>query len=91
MITQNYLEVMENLYHEYEKSCILLQKRIDILLKEQSQYRAKSEQYNQLYNRIRRLKTCLEDTRSWQKMVQNYLLAGGMCDAKDSIFADKQE
>lgn len=77
MTTQNYLQVMKNLFQEYEKSCILLEKRISELLKEQSQYSAKSENYFQFYNRIRRLKKCLEDTRAWQSMVKNYLIAGG--------------
>ena len=78
MITQNYLEVMENLYRDYEKSCSLLEERIEILLGEQSRYRAKSEEYVQYYNRIRRLRRALEDTRAWQQMIRNYLFAGGM-------------
>ena len=89
MIPQNYLEVMENLYTEYEKSCVLLEKRIDSLLKEQSKYSAKSENYVELYNRIRRLKKCLEDTRAWQSMVKNYLLAGGGEYEKNNLFTDK--
>lgn len=90
MINKSYLEVMENLYREYENSCILLEKRIDELLKEQSKYRAKSENYVMLYNRIRRLRRCLEDTRNWQNMVNNYLLAGGFYYEKDNLLTDKQ-
>lgn len=81
---------MENLYHEYENSCILLEKRVEELLKEQSRYSAKSETYVELYNRIRRLKRCLEDTRNWQNMVKNYLLVGGVLDAKESLLTDEQ-
>ena len=89
MITQNYLEVMENLYREYEKSCILLEKRIFELSREQSQYSAKDPTYFEYYNRIRRLKRCLEDTRNWQGMVKNYLVVGGVVDEKDLLFADR--
>ena len=89
MIPQSYLEVMENLYTEYEASCVLLEKRIDSLSKEQSLYSSKSENYVQLYNRIRRLKKCLEDTRGWQNMVKNYLLAGGVACESDKLFADR--
>ena len=89
LIPQSYLEVMENLYTEYEASCVLLEKKIDSLLKEQSLYSSKSENYFQLYNRIRRLKKCLDDTRAWQNMVKNYLLAGGAECEKDKLFVDR--
>lgn len=77
-----YQAVMENLYREYEKSCILLEGRIAELSDEQSGYSSRSKEYAHLYNRIRRLKRCLDDTRAWQEMVYRYLLAGGMDDEK---------
>lgn len=80
MTTKNceYLKVMENLFCEYELSSLKLEKRISVLAKEQSKFHSKSAEYKELYNRIRRLKRCLEETRSWQEMVKKYLVAGGM-------------
>lgn len=75
-----YLKVMENLFCEYELSSVKLEERISVLSKEQSKHRSKSDEYKELYNRIRRLKRCLEETRSWQEMVKKYLVAGGMND-----------
>lgn len=77
---QKYLKVMENLFCEYESSCSKLEERILSLTKEQSTFFSKSDEYKEFYNRIRRLKRCLEETRSWQEMVKNYLVAGGMSD-----------
>lgn len=75
-----YLKVMENLFCEYELSSLKLEERISVLTKEQSKFYSKSDEYKELYNRIRRLKRCLEETRSWQEMVRKYLVAGGMND-----------
>ena len=75
-----YLKVMENLFYEYELSALKLEERILLLTKEQTKFYSKSDEYRQLYNRIRRLKRCLEETRSWQEMVKKYLIAGGMSD-----------
>ena len=75
-----YLKVMENLFCEYELSSLKLEERISALLKEQSALYSKSDEYKELYNRIRRLKRCLEETRDWQEMVKKYLVAGGMSD-----------
>lgn len=90
MATQNYLEVMESLYIQYEESCVRLEKRISELLKERQQFSAKSEGYIELYNRIRRLKRCLEDTKAWQEMVGKYLAAGGMSDEKIRMLIDRK-
>ena len=75
-----YLKVMENLFCEYELSSLKLEERISTLTAQQSALYSKSDEYKELYNRIRRLKRCLEETRSWQEMVKNYLIAGGMSD-----------
>ena len=75
-----YLKVMENLFCEYELSSLKLEERISVLTREQSTLYSKSEEYKELYNRIRRLTRCLEETRSWQAMVKKYLFAGGMSD-----------
>lgn len=90
MATKNYLEVMENLYIQYEESCIRLEERISTLLSEQKLYGSKSEDYAALYNRIRRLKRCLEDTRAWQAMVGKYLAAGGVRDEKTDLCIDRK-
>ncbi len=75
-----YLKVMENLFCEYEVSSVKLEERISALTEEQSKLYSKSDEYKELYNRIRRLKRCLEETRGWQEMVKKYLVAGGMGD-----------
>ena len=75
-----YLKVMENLFCEYELSLIKLEERISLLTKEKSALSSKSSDYKELYNRIRRLKRCLEETKAWQDMVKKYLVAGGMSD-----------
>ncbi len=81
---------MENLYIQYEESCVRLEKRISELLKKRQRFSAKSEGYIELYNRIRRLKRCLEDTRAWQEMVGKYLVAGGMSDEKIRMLIDRK-
>lgn len=76
-LENEYISVMEKLYCEYEKSCRILEKRIGEVCALQSGVTSCSKEYKELYNRIRRLKRCLNDTREWQDMVRRYLLAGG--------------
>ena len=87
MTTKEYLNVMEKLYIEYEESCKLLEKRIEFLVLEQTMFDSRSQKYAEFYNRIRRLRRCLDQTRAWQRMIKKYLLAGGMSDEQINILA----
>lgn len=80
MISKEYLNTMERLYAEYDESCRLLESRLEFLILEQTMFDSRSLKYAEFYNRIRRLRRCLEQTRAWQRMIKKYLLAGGMTD-----------
>ncbi len=85
LTTKEYLNTMEKLYCEYEQSCRLLEKRIEFLVLEQTMFDSRSQKYMEFYNRIRRLRRCLDQTRAWQNMIKKYLLAGGMSDEQIDI------
>lgn len=91
MTTKEYLNVMERLYCEYDESCQLLEKRIELLVLEQTAFDSRSQKYMAHYNRIRRLRRCLEQTRAWQRMIKKYLLAGGMTDEQINVLVNAKE
>ena len=91
LTTKEYLKVMENLYCEYEESCRLLERRIEFLVLEQTMFDSRSQKYMEFYNRIRRLRRCLDQTRAWQRMIKKYLLAGGMSDEQIAMLTDTEK
>ena len=80
--------VMERLYGEYETACNTLCKRIELIEKERAHYRSDSPRYRELYERTRRLKRYLGDTREWQDMIAAHLKAEGMSDAEILMLAE---
>ena len=91
MTAKEYLKVMERLYVEYDESCKLLEKRLEFLVLEQTMFDSRSQKYIEFYNRIRRLRRCLDQTRAWQKMIKKYLLAGGMNDEQIDLLTHTEK